>query len=186
MQHILFPSLFLMASQLVVTLNLKCTWKRIVGNIIYVTEVLGHRVFYFSTRALVEKYCWTVSHRVPAPVIILASMQAQRSFTRIVKVQASCLMFTSCQQILMPAVVDMTSAVCLCPLHWTLFSAAHYQQKLFLQGRFPCSRFQWTIGFVSDICSECLAALDRLYLTCHWKMDHSTLQRKEIIQDEWR
>lgn len=59
MQHILFPSMFLMASQSVVTLNLKqmdedC-WEYNI-NIIFITEVLGHKVFYFSARALVRQY----------------------------------------------------------------------------------------------------------------------------------
>lgn len=56
MQHILYPSLLLMASQSVVTLNLKCRWMRIVGNTIFVTAVLGHVVFYFSVRTLVRQY----------------------------------------------------------------------------------------------------------------------------------
>lgn len=178
MQHILFPSLLLMASQSVVTLNLKCRWMRIVGNTIFVTEVLGHGVFYFSVGTLVSiRYspCASDYFGQHASSVLL--------YTH-VKIQASHLRFTSCQVILVPATAGMTPAVCLCPLHWTLFTAVHYQQKLFLQGRFPCSTFHWTIDFVFDIPGECLAALDRLYLTCHWKMDHSKLQRREIIQDE--
>ena len=56
MQHILLPSLFVMANQSVVTLNLNCRLMRIVGRIIFVGEMLGHTVFYFYTRALGRQY----------------------------------------------------------------------------------------------------------------------------------